>query len=257
MFLFFSLELTRQFSYAVHWSPSIPNSNDFSIGGGTRRTRGKKTYFISSRHLPASISFELTNWVNLSIIFDLFGVAVVCTNDGGLPQTMFLRRKLKGEQKKKVKRKLSHLLLPRLYYFPDQTNTRGRKKRPDKRCIKWIYIRRKQGCFWKSCPKCVMKIEPRREKNFDPYSSSHIRMRKTSFVWLINVTLCSFYELFWREPHDALGFQPSPPERMIIGIKRPYKEAIFWMRKRKSFYAFPSNASTISWCIVIRSDVWS
>ena len=52
--------------------------------------REKKTYFISNRHLPASISFELTNWVNLSIIFDLFGVAVVCTNDGGLPQTMFV-----------------------------------------------------------------------------------------------------------------------------------------------------------------------
>lgn len=75
----------------------------------------RKTYFILSRHLSASISFELTNWVNLSIIFDLFGVAVVCTNDGGLPQNYVRIRELKGRERKA--KKLLHLRLHVLYLF--------------------------------------------------------------------------------------------------------------------------------------------
>lgn len=86
----------------------------------------KKTYFISSRFLP-SIPFELTNWVNLSIIFDLFGVLYI--------QTI-------GDYHKLCSRVERRTLLPSpCIHFPDQTNTRGteekkKKKRPDKRCIK-------------------------------------------------------------------------------------------------------------------------
>lgn len=72
-------ELTRQVSYAVHWSPShfhphLRNVKScltarimlfFLLLYYWQWMNEKKSYFIS-------ISM-LTNWVNLSIIFDLFG----------------------------------------------------------------------------------------------------------------------------------------------------------------------------------------
>lgn len=69
------------------------------------------------------------------------------------------------------------------------------------------------------------------EWKFDPYSSSYIKMWKTSFVWLINVTLCSFLWTTSSEPE--LTSHTSWAVRMIIRIKRPYKEAM----GRESFYA--------------------
>lgn len=173
MFLY-SLELTRQFSYAVHWSPSIRNkmialSVEGGGGGGgewERERKQRKTSFISSRHRPVSISFELTNWANLSIIFDLFGVAaVVCTNDVGLPQTMLAFESSEWERERERWRKRKTFCISRLLlriHFPDQTNTRGRKKANDKRRIKWIYVgswETAMAFFGKSCLKCVMKIE--------------------------------------------------------------------------------------------------
>lgn len=71
----------------------------------------QKTYFISSRFLP-SIPFELTNWVNLSIIFDLFGELYI--------QTI-------GDYHKLCSRLERKTLLPSLrIHFSDQTNTRRR-----------------------------------------------------------------------------------------------------------------------------------
>jgi hypothetical protein len=83
--------------------------NDFSIGrnDGSGEKKERKTYFISNRHLislPVSISFELTNWVNLSIIFDLFGAAVVYVQTMGdyHKHSSHSKRKLEGRKAKKT-----------------------------------------------------------------------------------------------------------------------------------------------------------
>jgi hypothetical protein len=59
----------------------------------------------------------LTNWVNLSIIFDLFGTAIaVCvdTNDRGLPQTMLeeINIQKKAKQKESNEKKKESFLSP-------------------------------------------------------------------------------------------------------------------------------------------------
>jgi hypothetical protein len=67
-----------------------------------RRRREGETHFVFHARLSIAIPFELTNWANLSIIFDLFGV--VYTNDGGLPQNYvaagFPSKHLEAKRKK-------------------------------------------------------------------------------------------------------------------------------------------------------------
>lgn len=153
----FPPELTRQFSYAVHWSPSIHRSShriDFFIivrAAAEKKTWRKKSErkrktFVSFRRF-VSIPFELTNWVNLSIIFDLFGVLCIQTigDYHKLCSRVRKGRRRRGEEKENFFPCIHTLRI----HFSDQTNTRGRKssqrihkkkKRPDKRCIKWIYF---------------------------------------------------------------------------------------------------------------------
>lgn len=93
---------------------------------------------------------------------------------------------------------------------------------------------RKKNLFWKSCTKCVKERRHKKEKRgaaekkswdeerkngktfLDPYSSSHHeseqrKQKKTSFVWLINVTLCEeFYILSTTLRNIFFSFLSSP-----------------------------------------------
>lgn len=87
------------------------------------KSRNRKT-FVSFRRF-VSIPFELTNWVNLSIIFDLFGVLCIQTigDYHKLCSRVRKRRRRRGEEKENFFPCIHTLRI----HFSDQTNTRGRK----------------------------------------------------------------------------------------------------------------------------------
>ena len=63
-----------------------------------RKSRENSFHFKSIHFFSLSLSFELTNWVNLSIIFDLFGV--LCIQTIGDYHKLCLRVESEGRKKK-------------------------------------------------------------------------------------------------------------------------------------------------------------
>lgn len=221
-----------------------------------RRRREGETHFVFLARCSIPIPFELTNWANLSIIFDLFGV--VYTNDGGLPQNYVAagfssERKKRTRTRKKRGRKLfafsSFSPSPRLsIHFPDQTNTSTEGGERDERCIKWIYFPPSDvhvlgSLFLKvmSCPKCVMEaaglVSRKKMSKLRPSIHHHHQPamgRKTSFVWLINVTLLLLPPSSWTAASPptthSLTLDPAHSHElasMIIRIKKSRKLSLW------------------------------
>lgn len=136
---FVVFELTRQFSYAVHWSPSIHRHSSVSAAKSEMKLISFQVFrsnFFWAYKLGKSLHYIRFIW------------CVVYTNDRGLPQTMLESWKERQPRKKKTeseKKKKFFFLCRRstpsefIFLIKLIREEQQQEKRPDKRCIKWIY----------------------------------------------------------------------------------------------------------------------
>jgi hypothetical protein len=163
-FIFLSLELTRQFSYAVHWSAADRS----------------ETYFISSLLISISIPFELYK-LGKSLYYIRFIWCVVCTNDRGLPQTML--RKIEEKKEKKFSFCsffFLHLHPTNVFIFlikliRKERRTSSSSKKSQIKDVLSEFIppcTTSESLFLKVMSRNVSWRKSKEGGNFDPYSSS-------------------------------------------------------------------------------------